>query len=139
MGLDIASHGFEEHPSEASVRLEATTLPELFEEAARAVAELMCTNPDGPLGPPVQLEVRARDREALLASFIDELVFLSETERRVWTRVDIERLTDTELGAVVRGVEPAALRAVVKAATLHDLCIAERAGGGFRATVVLDV
>jgi SHS2 domain-containing protein len=134
-----ASHAFEEHTGEARVRLHATSLAALFEEAARALAELTCSEGDAPPGPPLQVAVRAHDREALLAAWIDELVFLSETHKRVWTQARVERLTDTELRAVVSGVEPTALLTQVKAATLHDLRIWEKGGGGFEATLVLDV
>jgi len=132
------SHALEEHGGEVRLRLRAPSLPALFDEAARAVAELMCDG-GGSLGEPVPVDVRAPDREALLAAWIDELLFLSETRKRVWTQTRVERVTDTELHAVVRGIEPVALRTQIKAATLHDLRVLERRPGEFEATLVLDV
>ncbi len=134
-----ATHVFEEHTGEARLRVRAGSLVALFEEAARAVADLMYSGPPGGAGPPVCVDVQAPDREALLAAWIDELVFLSETHKRVWVEARVERLTDTELHAVVRGVEPQFLRTQVKAATLHDLRITEDRPGSFEATLVLDV
>lgn len=134
-----ASHAFEEHTGEVRLRLRAEHLPGLFEEAARAIAELMLgSGPHGPLGPPERVEVRAPDREALLAAWIDELVFLSEVRKRVWTDVRVEVLAGGTLRAELRGVEPAALRTQVKAATLHELHVEEGASG-VQGTVVLDV
>jgi SHS2 domain-containing protein len=135
----VTSHVFEEHTGEARLRLRAPSLPALFEEAAAALAELMCADHVSPSGEPLPVEVRATDRAALLAAWIDELVFLSETRKRVWTEARVERLTDTELRAVLRGFEPTALRTQVKAATLHDLRVVETQGGQFEATLVLDV
>jgi SHS2 domain-containing protein len=135
----MGSHVFEEHTGEARVRLRASSLPALFEEAALALAELVCADADEATGEPVRVAVRAPDREALLAAWVDELVFLSETHKRVWTGARVERLTDTELDATVVGVEPRALRTQVKAATLHDLRIAQVRPGEFEATMVLDV
>lgn len=132
------SHAFEEHVGEVRLRLQAESLPGLFEEAARALAELMCTEHAEPAGQPLPVRIRAPDREALLAAWIDELVFLSETRKRVWTEARAERFTETELLATVRGFEPAALRTQVKAATMHGLRIVET-GGRYEATVVLDV
>jgi SHS2 domain-containing protein len=134
-----ASHAFEEHTGEARVRLRATSLQALFEEAARAIAELMCSRHNGSPGEPVRVRVHAPDRDALLAAWIDELLFLSETRKRVWTAARVEHLTDTELRAVVRGVSPGILRTQVKAATLHDLHIVETRPGSFETSLVLDV
>jgi SHS2 domain-containing protein len=134
------SHSFEEHIGEARVRLRAPSLPALFEEAARALAELMGSEGGArPPGAPLRVHVRAPDRAALLAAWIDELVFLSETQKRVWTETEVEHASDTEVSALVRGVEPEALRTQVKAATLHDLHVVERGPGAFEATLVLDV
>jgi SHS2 domain-containing protein len=133
------THVFEEHTGEARLRLRAATLPALFEEAALALGELMGADDGEAAGEPLRVEVRARDREALLAAWIDELVFLSETHKRLWADARVERLTDTELEATVLGVEPRALRTQVKAATLHDLRIARMHSGEFEATMVLDV
>jgi SHS2 domain-containing protein len=135
----MSSHAFEEHTGEARLRLRAASLPALFEEGARALAELVCTDLGAASGDPVRVEVRAPDREALLAAWIDELVFLSETHKRVWTEACIERLTDTELDATVRGAAPRALRTQVKAATLHDLRVVQIRPEEFEATMVLDV
>jgi SHS2 domain-containing protein len=135
-------HAFEEHVGEVRVRLSASSLAALFEEAARALAELMGAASGGECEAseaPVRVTVRAPDREALLAAWLDELVFLSETLKRVWTDVRVERASDAEISATVRGFEPVALRTQVKAATLHDLRVVERAPGAFVATVVLDV
>jgi SHS2 domain-containing protein len=135
----MMSRAFEEHTGEVRLRLRADSLPELFEEAALAVAELMCAARSDPVGAALPVRVGARDREALLAAWVDELVFLSETRKRVWSEARIEQLGDTELVATVRGFEPAALRTQIKAATLHDLRIVETAPGSFEATLVLDV
>jgi SHS2 domain-containing protein len=135
----MMSRAFEEHTGEVRLRLQADSLPRLFEEAALAVAELMSAERSEPGGGALPVRVGARDREALLAAWVDELLFLSETRKRVWSEARVEQLTDTELVATVRGFEPAALRTQIKAATLHDLSISETAAGSFEATMVLDV
>jgi SHS2 domain-containing protein len=130
----------DEHTGEVRLRLRGTSLSGLFEEAARALAELMLERPSDRAPSHVQsVEVHAPDREALLAAWIDELVFLSETRKLVWVDARVEQITDTELHALARGVEPVALRTQVKAATLHDLSIREAEAGILEATMVLDV
>jgi SHS2 domain-containing protein len=135
-----ASHAFEEHTGEVRLHLQGPSISALFEEAVRALAELtLGEGPHGALGPPERVEVRARDREALLAAWIDELVFLSETMKLVWVDAKIDRLNDVELVGVVRGVAPASIRTAVKAATFHGLRVGPIPTGGFEAMVILDV
>jgi SHS2 domain-containing protein len=139
MKAEGASHTFEEHTADVRIHLRATSAPALFEEATRALGEVMLERPSP--GPAVTqpIVVRARDREALLAAWIDELIFLSETRKLVWVDARVDRVTGTEVQAVARGVEPAVLRTQVKAATLHGLRIRETETGGLEATLVLDV
>lgn len=133
------SRSFEEHTGEVRLRLSADSLAGVFEEAALALADLMRVDPCEASGEPVRVTVRARDRAALLAAWVDELVFLSETHKRIWTEVRVERVSDAEVVAGVRGFAPVALRTQVKAATFHDLRIDSTASGTLEATLVLDV
>lgn len=134
------AHEFEEHTGEVRLRVEASTLPELFEEAARALVELSA---GGSLSAPLQderrVEVRASDRDALLIDWLNELVFLSETTRCVFPSVHVEALDDRELRAVVRGAEPSVIRTAVKAATMHGVHIEQGGDDRWTARVVLDV
>jgi SHS2 domain-containing protein len=73
---------------------------------------------------------------ALLATWLDELVFLAETEGLVPERADLA-LEGLELSALVRGRrgDP---RPLVKAVTLHRLRL-KHEDGVWRGRVVLDV
>jgi SHS2 domain-containing protein len=135
----LASHSFEEHRGELEIRIEAPSLPALFAEAARALAEMMQGTP---LEPPTawsdDVVMEAADREALLVEWLNELVFRSEVAKVLFTEHEITHLTDRRLVATIRGTRVGRLRNPVKAATYHGLSIVERAGG-LTATVILDV
>lgn len=133
-----ASHTFTEHVGEVEVSLRAPDLRSLFAEAGKALADVMEARPAG--GPPAgeHVAVRARDHEALLVSFLNELIYLSEMRGRVWTDVDVDRVTDTELEATIAGPPIASVAVPVKAASFHGLAI-RRAAAGLEAHLVLDV
>jgi len=135
----VASHSFEEHRGELEIRIEAPSLPALFAEAGRALAEMMQGTP---LEPPTawsdDVVVEAGDREALLVDWLNELVFRSEVTKVLFTELEITHLSDRQLVAAIRGTRVERLRNPVKAATYHGLSIVERAGG-LTATVILDV
>ncbi len=132
-------HAFEEHVGEVKLRLDAGDLSGLFAEAGRALAELQL-GASG-IGGPRELEevaVEAPDREALLAEWLNELIFRSETRHCAFTDVEVTQISDRRLQARIGGVSIAHPRVAVKAATLHDLRV-ERRADGWTATAVLDV
>jgi len=137
--VERARHIFEEHVGEVQIRVEAATLAELFAEAGRALAELFL---EGPAGGGerewLDVTVRAPDREALLAEWLNELIFRSDTRHCAFTDLRITRISDEQLQARIGGLPIESPRVAVKAATLHGLRIVERRSG-YVATVVLDV
>lgn len=135
--MNGAGYELVEHTGEIALRVRAHSLPELFAEAARALAELMAPEVYG--GSVTRhVTVRARDREALLVGWLNEILYLADTTGRVFSELTIHELSDTTLRATVRGFRPLRTRTAVKAATYHDARI-EPVDSGFVATVVLDV
>lgn len=137
------NHIFVDHTGEVELHLRAAGLAGLFEEAARALAELMLGEAAGELSAAQRVELEAEDPAGLLFDWINELVYLSETEKLVFTDTVVDQIQVDESGehrlvAHVRGVEPASIRTAVKAATFHNLSV-EKVQEGVRATVVLDV
>lgn len=131
-------HAFAEHTGEVEVHLMAADLGGLFEEAGRALAELMLGESGTPSGEAEMVTLQASDRETLMFEWLNELVFRSETEKVVFTDFEVDEISDTKLVAEIRGVEPQSIRTAVKAATFHRLEIADTADG-CEATVVFDV
>lgn len=132
-------HSFGEHIGEIELRVEAESLAALFEEAARALAELLAEDASGPTaGPPTRVGVTSTDREALLVDWLNELIYRGEVDKCIFADVRIEHIDDHSLEAQVRARLPEAPRTAVKAATWHGTCV--RANDGrFEARVVLDV
>ena len=128
-----------EHTGELEVELEAASELGVFEAGLEAMRELLAGGEGGAGGAPLRLEVelRGRDRAALLADWLAELAFLGEERGLVPETLVRMELDGDGLRATVEGreAEPPHL---VKAATYHRLAF-ERADGGWRAQVVLDV
>jgi SHS2 domain-containing protein len=125
-----------EHVGELELSLEAATERGVFADAARAFGELL---DDERAGAPLSYDVSAggRDRAGLLAEFLEELIFLAETEGFVPGELAALELDGGSLRARVagrRGTPPH----LVKAVTHHRLEF-EPAAGGWRANVLLDV
>lgn len=134
-------HSLAAHTSEVELRIEAPDLTTLFEEAARALAELMAEDARGSETVDVRVHVEAPSREELLVRWIDEIVFLTEVHTRVYGDVRVEHADDQRLVATLAGHVPEIPRTAVKAATWHRLAVRDHAerDGWLEARVVLDV
>lgn len=136
-------HVLEDETSELRVRVEAPSTVELFEEAGRALAEIMGGGDPAADGAAVErIAITGRDREALLVGLLNELIYLAETRRLIFSDLEVTELGEGSLAATARGRPPRAGgeegRTFVKAATFHGLRIVE-GPDGVSATVVLDV
>jgi SHS2 domain-containing protein len=128
-----------DHTSELELRVEAATETAVLEDATRALAELLRRDEEAPAGEAATREVTvdADDRAQLLAAWLEELVFLAETEAVIPEHVEFTTVDERGLRARVdgrRGQPPH----LVKAVTYHRLSF-DRSGEGWAATVVLDV
>ena len=113
-----------EHTADAMVEVHGVTLEERFENAAYALFDQMTdASTIRPKGE-VEVSVSAGSREQLLVDFLQELLFLHDTENLVFSRFVIEMEGDT-LRARAQGEEfdPTrhAKRSVVKGITYHGL------------------
>jgi SHS2 domain-containing protein len=125
-----------EHTAELELHIEADTPRAVFQEALAAFAELVS---DGTAGEAVvhDLWLTAPDRAALLVQWLEELVYLAETEDFVPQEVVSIDVGRQEVRARVQGVLGSP-RPLVKAVTYHGLELARREGA-WRARLVLDV
>ena len=136
-----ARPGFEiiEHTADVGIRSWGGSLNEAFEQAGLALAEILDVRTDGS-GDRREIRASAGDAGALLVDFLNQLVFLHETEEVGFTRIRVTEATETALTAEVDVVpvsgEPEG--PPVKGATFHRLRV-DRSPGRVEAQVYLDV
>lgn len=134
-----SSHRFIDHTSEVELELRAPSFGELVAEAGRGLASLLLRDvPMAPQGEARRLEVSSHDREALLVDWLNEILFVAETELWVPVEFEIMEVSGAHIRARARGVAVEVAPSIVKAATFHGLHVRETADG-FEAEVILDV
>jgi SHS2 domain-containing protein len=88
------------------------------------------------------IRIEAEDRESLLVEWLNEIIYLIETENLIFGRFEIDKATDTMLSAKVFGESPDdsrhGLKTQVKAVTYHDLKVGRDDSLWF-AQVIFDV
>jgi SHS2 domain-containing protein len=130
-----------EHTSELELELKAASERELLSESLEALRELLDPEPagSGADAPPERRSVKATapDRPALLAAWLEELLFLAESSGFIPVLAEELSLDHQQLTATVAG-RLGRPRPLVKAVTYHRLEF-EPAERGYRGRVVFDV
>jgi SHS2 domain-containing protein len=133
------SHTLEEESGLLHMRLEAPSVPALFIEAARAVAEVIRGRPLEPSAEWAEdVSIAAPNAEGLLVAWIGELVRRSVHSHLRFEEFDIIYVSDRQLVASIRGVRVAQMRTPIKPPTYHDPSLIRRRGH-ITAMPVLDV
>ncbi len=134
--------GFEllEHTADVGIRAWGADLAEAFGEAARGLVELMGVRLAGP-GEVRRIRLEGEDPAELLVGFLNELVYLHETELAGFARIEVREASERSMEAEV---ELAPLRepgagVAVKAATYHQVAVERRPDGAVEVRVYVDV
>ncbi len=130
-------HRWIDHTAEVELRIDADSPEEVLRESLAAVSELLGAADESEEVVLERVVVEAQDRPALLAAWLEELVFLAETRGLVCEGLADLALQEGVLRATVeaRRGEP---RHLIKAVTYHGLRF-EPSGGRWLASAVLDV
>jgi len=131
-----------EHTADLGLRVRAKDLPSLFEEAGRGLFSMIVADMATIQSKqPRVLEIAGTDRDYLLFDWLNELLYLFDTEHVVFGDFQVT-LADDGLTATARGepVDDARHRLdhEVKAITYHGLKI-EHVGDGWVAEVIVDI
>jgi SHS2 domain-containing protein len=133
-----------EHTADLGLRLFAADLPDLFRTAGEALFDVVAANRgEIQVVATESVSLSAETTEDLLFKWLNELIFLSETQHRLYTQFDVVLdATGCQLEATIGG-EPIdrgrhVLDHEVKAATRHGLSLRSEQGG-WVAEVILDI
>jgi SHS2 domain-containing protein len=127
-----------EHTADQALRVRGTDFKELLHNAAQGMLQLTGAIPgSGPLQDR-NIEVQAPDREGLLVTWLEEILFSLETRGVTYTKFELHVTGDTHLVAKVQEAPIAVIARHIKAVTYHDLEI-KKTKDGLETTVVFDV
>jgi len=130
-----------EHTADTGIVAYGAELKEAFANAAYAMFTLIADLGGVEEEVSRQIEVEAGDRESLVVSWLNELLYLFDVEGIIFKRFEVIELSETSLKAEGYGeqIDKARhdLRAGVKAATYHMLKV--RRDNGYSIRVIFDV
>jgi len=129
------------HTADVSIRAYGASMNQAFANAARALFSLITELDDIEEVIYRDIELTTTDQESLLVEWLNELIYLFDTENILFKRFDITDLTDTRLKARNYGEKVDSskhqLKLGVKAATYHMLKVAR--DNGCQVQVLFDI
>lgn len=132
-GEDACPYGYREveHTADRALSVWGRTLPALFIGAAQGMYSLMGDlDREGLVATEWRtVSLEGLDRESLLVDWLNELLYLAESEDLLLLKFEIDSLTETILEGRVGGVPADETVADIKAATYHQLEVKEQEGG----------
>ena len=130
-----------DHTADVGIKAFGTDINQAFANAARALFSLITEPEDVEEVLHRDIELTAPDQASLLVGWLNELIYLFDTEHIIFKRFDITRLDHTQLKARAYGekVDKARhkLKIGVKAATYHMLKVDK--DDGCMVQVILDI
>jgi protein archease len=131
-----------EHTADVGFEAFGSTLREVFENAARALAHLIADPATVQPVDEVRIEVQGTDPADLLVNWLSEILYQHDTERCLFRDFRVESLGDHAVSGIAWGekIDLARHRTnlMVKAITYHQLSLQQTASG-WRAQVYVDI
>lgn len=121
-----------EHTADWAIRVFGRDLPELFANAAYGMYSLLADLDSVPASERREIAVEGASLEGLLVAWLNELVYLTEKERLIFSRFTIDSIQPPpssesgglgHLRATAQGGRAQELRKYIKAVTYHGLSI----------------
>ena len=133
---------FVDHTGDLGVRVSGESLPRLFEQAAEALTFILTDPETIRIKKTRKLLLEAKTDEELLITWLNEFVYLFDTEGLLFKAFEVLSIHDHHLEALAQGEiymegrHP--IKTAVKAATYHQLKIS-RHQGVWTAQVIFDL
>jgi SHS2 domain-containing protein len=131
-----------EHTADVGLHAFGDTLEELFIHAAQGMESLMVAPEQVRVVTSRQVMAEGHDTVSLLIAWLNELIFLFDTEYLLFRDFEIDTLTQTQLVARAFGepydAQRHELASAIKAVTWHEASVV-RADSEYKARIIFDI
>ncbi|HLZ55704.1 MAG TPA: archease [Ktedonosporobacter sp.] len=131
-----------EHTADIGLHAYGSTLAEVFIHAAQGMGSLMVAPEQLRAVTSREITVEGRDTVALLIAWLNELIFLFDTEHLLFRDFEIDIISETRVSGRASG-EPYdeqrhELSSAIKAVTWHEATV-NRTEQGYQARIIFDL
>jgi SHS2 domain-containing protein len=135
-----------DHTADIGLHAFGQTLPELFIHAAEGMESLVVPLEQIHASVTREIAVEGHDAVSLLIAWLNEFVFLFDTEFLLFRQFEIDSLTESETGMHLKGrasgepydAQRHDLSSAIKAVTWHEAAV-EHTDEGYKARIIFDI
>jgi len=129
-----------EHKADLKIRAFGKTKEELFENAMAGMFEGAKYEPKFEIrNLKFEIKIKSVDLPSLLVDFLSEILYLVETRKEVYQKIDFRKFLENEIEADLIGKKIKRMGVHVKGVTYHGLEINQREDGIWQATILFDI
>lgn len=128
-----------EHRADLKVRAFGKDKKELFLNMLLAMAESQKPEIKSKGKIKKQIKIKSPDLPALLVDFLNEVLYLSQTNKEVYSSIIFKKFTDKEIKGELIGQEVERFGEDIKAATYHNLDIQQGKDKIWQAIILFDI
>jgi SHS2 domain-containing protein len=134
-----------EHKADLKIKVFGKTKEELFENAMvgmfeaakyemtkRLMTKQLATKR-------LAIKIKSIDLPSLLVDFLSEVLYLAETKKLVFEKVEFKKFTENEIEANLTGNPLKRMGVHIKGVTYHELDIRQKKDGTWQATILFDI
>jgi len=128
-----------EHKADLKIRVFGKTKEELFENAMIGMFEAAKYETTKRLTTKrLTTKIKSVDLLSLLVDFLSEILYLVETKKLVFEKVEFKKFKENEIDAILIGRPLKRIGVHIKGITYHDLKILQK-NGNFKAEILFDI
>jgi SHS2 domain-containing protein len=131
-----------DHTADVGIHAFGRTLPELFIHAAQGMESLVVAPEQVRELVSREIAVEGHDAVSLLIAWLNELIFLFDTEYLLFRTFEINAFTESSLRGSASGepydMQRHDLSSAIKAVTWHEAAV-EPIGDGYKARIIFDI
>jgi SHS2 domain-containing protein len=129
-----------DHRADLKIRIFGRTKEELFENAMLGMFGAAKYETTKQLTTKQQtIKISSLDLPSLLVDFLSEVLYLVETKKLVFERVEFKKFTENEIEANLIGKPLKRMGVHIKGVTYHNLDIRQERDGTWQATILFDI
>jgi SHS2 domain-containing protein len=129
-----------EHKADLKIRVFGKTKEELFKNAMVGMFETAEYETTKRLTTKrLTTKIESIDLPSLLVDFLSEVLYLTETKKLVFEKVEFKKFTENEIEAMLIGKPLKRMGVHIKGVTYHGLDIHQEKNGTWQATILFDI
>lgn len=130
------------HTADVRIKVTSETLPDLFRTSLQGLNQLLKPNYNPQKFKQTiseSIDLESSDRTSLLIDFLSEVLTLSQIHKALFFDVEIKKMSDCKLSAILSGTKIEIFDEDVKAVTYHEADVMVNENGDWETTIIFDI